>query len=124
MHDPALLRKDLAFVVARLASRGFAFDTDHFNSLEARRKSVQTETENLQAQRNSLAKQIGALKSKGEDASAVMAESQAIPVKLKALEAELGDIQSQLADMLMAVPNLPHESVPQGQDEQLSLIHI
>jgi len=118
MHDPALLRKDLAFVVARLASRGFAFDTDHFNSLEARRKSVQTETENLQAQRNSLAKQIGALKSKGEDASAVMAESQAIPVKLKALEAELGDIQSQLADMLMAVPNLPHESVPQGQDEQ------
>jgi len=118
MHDPALLRKDLAFVVARLASRGFAFDTDHFNSLESRRKSVQTETENLQAQRNSLAKQIGALKSKGEDASAVMAESQAIPVKLKALEAELGDIQSQLADMLMAVPNLPHESVPQGQDEQ------
>ena len=118
MHDPALLRKDLAFVVARLASRGFAFDTDHFNSLEARRKSVQTETENLQAQRNSLAKQIGALKSKGEDASAVMAESQAIPVKLKALEAELGNIQSQLADMLMAVPNLPHESVPQGQDEQ------
>ena len=118
MHDPALLRKDLAFVVARLASRGFAFDTDHFNSLEARRKSVQTETENLQAQRNSLAKQIGALKSKGEDASAVMAESQAIPVKLKALEAELGDIQSQLADMLMAVQNLPHESVPQGQDEQ------
>lgn len=118
MHDPALLRKDLAFVVARLASRGFAFDTDHFNSLESRRKSVQTETENLQAQRNSLAKQIGALKSKGEDASAVMAESQAIPVKLKALEAELGNIQSQLADMLMAVPNLPHESVPQGQDEQ------
>jgi seryl-tRNA synthetase len=118
MHDPALLRKDLAFVVARLASRGFAFDTDHFNSLESRRKSVQTETENLQAQRNSLARQIGSLKAKGEDASAVMAESQAIPVRLKALEAELSAIQSQLAEMLMAIPNLPHDSVPPGQDEQ------
>ena len=118
MHDPSLLRKDLAAVVARLATRGFTFDTDHFNALEARRKSVQTETEALQAQRNALAKQIGALKSKGEDASAVMAESQAIPVKLKSLEAALTDIQTQLADMLMAVPNLPHESVPIGRDEQ------
>ncbi len=116
MLDPALLRKDLDAVVSRLLARGFAFPMDQFNGLESRRKSVQTDTENLQAQRNALAKQIGALKSKGEDASAVLAESQAIPAKLKALELELTEIQSQLSDMLMAIPNLPHESVPQGAD--------
>ena len=114
MLDPALLRKDLDAVVRRLASRGVVFPVDQFNDLESRRKAVQTETEGLQAQRNALAKQIGALKSKGEDASAVMAESQAIPGRLKALEQDLSDVQSQLADMLMAIPNLPHESVPVG----------
>jgi seryl-tRNA synthetase len=118
MLDPALLRKDLDAVVRRLASRGFAFPMDRFNELESRRKSVQTETEKLQAQRNALAKQIGALKSRGEDASAVLAESQAIPAKLKALEIDLTEIQSQLSDMLMAIPNLPHESVPQGADSE------
>ena len=75
MLDPALLRKDLDAVVSRLSARGFTFPMDQFNGLESRRKSVQTDTENLQAQRNALAKQIGALKSKGEDASAVLAES-------------------------------------------------
>lgn len=118
MLDPALLRKDLESVVRRLASRGFAFPMDAFNSLEARRKSVQTETENLQAQRNALAKQIGALKARGEDASAVLAESQAIPARLKALELDLSDIQAQLNDMLMSIPNLPHESVPVGADSE------
>ncbi len=118
MLDPALLRKDLDAVVRRLSSRGFAFPMDQFNGLESRRKSGQTETENLQAQRNALAKQIGALKSRGEDASTVLAESQAIPAKLKALELDLADIQSQLSDMLMAIPNLPHESVPQGADSE------
>ncbi|MDO9024418.1 serine--tRNA ligase [Zwartia sp.] len=116
MLDPALLRKDLETVVRRLASRGFAFPLEAFNSLESRRKSVQTETENLQAQRNTLAKQIGALKSRGEDASAVLAESQAIPARLKALEQDLTEIQTQLSDMLMSIPNMPHEGVPVGAD--------
>lgn len=114
MLDSVLLRKDLDAVVRRLESRGVAFPVEQFNGLESRRKAVQTETENLQAQRNALAKQIGALKSKGEDASAVMAESQAIPGRLKALELDLADVQAQLSDMLMAIPNLPHESVPVG----------
>ncbi|MEI8400022.1 MAG: serine--tRNA ligase [Alcaligenaceae bacterium] len=118
MLDTVLLRKDLDAVVRRLASRGFAFSLESFNALEARRKAVQTETENLQAQRNAFAKQIGALKSRGEDASAVMAQSQAIPVRLKALEQELTDIQLQLNDLLLAVPNLPHESVPLGADSE------
>ena len=123
MLDPALLRKDLDAVVRRLASRGVAFPVELFNSLESRRKAVQTETEGLQAQRNALAKQIGALKSKGEDASAVMAESQAIPGRLKALEQDLAEVQTQLADMLMAIPNLPHESVPVGSsaDENIEV---
>ncbi len=116
MLDPALLRKDLDSVVRRLASRKVVFAVDEFNALEARRKAVQTETENLQAQRNALAKQIGALKSKGEDASAVMAESQAIPARLKALEGDLAEVQTLLNDILLSTPNLPHESVPVGQD--------
>lgn len=116
MLDPVLLRKNLDLVVEGLAARGVQFDVASFNALEARRKTVQTETETLQAQRNALAKQIGALKSKGEDASEVMAQSQAIPGKLKALEESLQQIQSELNALLLATPNLPHESVPVGKD--------
>ncbi len=114
MLDPTLLRKDLQTVVARLQARGYAFDVARFESLESRRKSLQTETETLQARRNALAKQIGQLKSRGEDASAVMAESQAVPARLKALEEELGALQQELTGLLLTVPNVPHESVPTG----------
>ena len=121
MLDPALLRKDLDSVVRRLASRKVDFPVDEFNALEARRKAVQTETENLQAERNALAKQIGALKSRGEDASAVMAQSQAIPARLKTLEGDLADIQLQLNGILMTTPNLPHETVPEGDDSDANV---
>ncbi|WP_454689079.1 serine--tRNA ligase [Achromobacter aloeverae] len=114
MLDPTLLRKELQTVVDRLKSRGVDFDTERFNALESRRKAVQTETESLQARRNALAKQIGQLKAKGEDASAVMAESQAVPVRLKQLEEDLAEVQGSLNEWLMAIPNLPHASVPQG----------
>ncbi|VGO10780.1 Seryl-tRNA synthetase [plant metagenome] len=114
MLDPSLLRKDLPAVVARLQARGFEFDTARFEALESRRKSLQTETETLQARRNALAKQIGQLKSRGEDTTGVMAESQAVPAKLKALEDELGVLQQDLQSLLLTVPNLPHESVPTG----------
>jgi seryl-tRNA synthetase len=116
MLDSTLLRKDLQAVVQRLALRGVDFDVTRFNELEAQRKAVQTQTEALQARRNALAKQIGALKSKGEDASEVMAQSQAIPQALKALEQELHHIQSELNELLLSTPNLPHESVPEGAD--------
>jgi len=115
MLDPTLLRKDLLFVVDRLAARGFAFDLDRYNALESRRKAVQTETETLQARRNALARQIGQLKSRGEDASLAMSESQQIPAQLKLLEDELASLQQQLTELLMSVPNLPHESVPAGR---------
>jgi seryl-tRNA synthetase len=114
MLDPTLLRKDLPNVVERLKSRGVEFDTERFNALESRRKAVQTETESLQARRNALAKQIGQLKAKGEDASAIMAESGAIPARLKQLEEDLAGVQISLNELLMAVPNLPHASVPVG----------
>ena len=117
MLDIALLRKELQPVADRLKARGFDLDVARFQSLESRRKAVQTETETLQAQRNSLAKQIGALKSKGEDASAVMAQSQAIPARLKELEAELGTIQQEVQDLMLWMPNLPHASVPTGASE-------
>jgi seryl-tRNA synthetase len=118
MLDPILLRKNLDSVVATLATRGVTFDVQTFNALEARRKSVQTETETLQAQRNALAKQIGALKSKGEDASAVLAQSQSIPAQLKALEESLQQIQTDLNGLLLATPNLPHSSVPLGASSE------
>ncbi|MDQ2139493.1 serine--tRNA ligase [Alcaligenaceae bacterium B3P038] len=114
MLDPSLLRKDLTAVVERLNARGYAFDVERFNTLESQRKAVQVSCETLQARRNALAKQIGQLKSKGEDASAVMAESQAIPVQLKAEEESLAALQAQLNDMLLVVPNMPHASVPLG----------
>lgn len=116
MLDPVLLRKDLPRVVAALKRRGVEFDEERFNALEARRKAVQVETETLQAQRNALAKQIGKLKSQGQDASAVMAESQAIPGKLKELEGQLNGIKQELDAWLMSIPNLPNDAVPDGKD--------
>jgi len=117
MLDPNLLRKDLQRVVGALARRGLSFDTDRYHALEARRKAVQVRTEDLQARRNALARQIGQMKAKGEDASAILAESQAIPDQLKALEHELAQVQQELSDWLMTIPNLPHDSVPDGASE-------
>ena len=118
MLDIALLRKDVTTVAARLRTRGFDFDVAGFNALEAERKAVQVETEALQAKRNALSKQIGQVKGKGGDASALMAEVAGIPDALKALEAKLGDIQRRLEPLLMATPNLPHESVPVGESAE------
>lgn len=114
MLDPNQLRKDLPSVVKALAIRGVSFDTERFGQLEARRKSLQVETEALQARRNAVSKLIGQLKSKGEDASKEMAESQEIPARLKQLELDLAAVQGELGEWLMTLPNLPHESVPVG----------
>jgi seryl-tRNA synthetase len=114
MLDAALLRKDLAGVATRLRQRGFELDVSALEALEADRKSVQTRTEELQARRNALSKQVGQLKSRGEDASALMAEVAQIPDQLKHLEQHLADVQARLQQILMETPNLPHESVPVG----------
>ncbi len=117
MIDIQLLRKDIDNVAARLATRKFQLDVAGFNSLEAERKAIQTRTEELQGKRNSLSKQIGMLKGKGEDTSAVMAEVAGLGDELKTNETALTDVQAKLAAFMEAVPNLPHASVPLGTDE-------
>jgi seryl-tRNA synthetase len=120
MLDINLLRKDLDSVVARLEARkkGQAFlDVDAFRALEAERKTIQTRTEELQAQRNQLSKQIGQLKSKGESADAVMAQVAQIKAELDQSAARLEQIQPAMQQLLLGVPNLPHASVPVGEDE-------
>jgi seryl-tRNA synthetase len=117
MIDIQLLRKDIDTVAARLATRKFQLDVAGFNALEGERKAIQMRTEELQSKRNSLSKQIGMLKGKGEDTSAVMAEVAGLGDELKATEAALGVVQEKMSAFLQAVPNLPHESVPVGTDE-------
>ena len=120
MLDVNLLRKDLAQVIARLEKRQAPqpfLDVERFSSLEAERKALQTRTEELQARRNSLSKQIGQFKSKGQDAAPLMAEVNGLAGELKASAERLDAIQIELQALLMAVPNLPHDSVPVGVDE-------
>ena len=117
MIDIQLLRKDIANVAARLATRKFVLDVAGFNGLEAERKAIQTRTEDSQGKRNSLSKQIGMLKGKGEDTSLLMAEVAGLGDALKADEAALALVQARLSDFMQSVPNLPHESVAIGSDE-------
>src|SRR5574344_1951694 len=118
MLDINLLRKNLPEVIARLATRPFAFPEKEFNALEEERKAVQTKTEVLQAERNSLSKQIGQAKKAGQDASELMKKAATIPGELADLENELADVRSRLTDLLMRIPNLPDSSVPVGRDER------
>ena len=117
MIDIQLLRKDIATVAARLATRKFQLDVAGFTALEAERKAIQTRTEESQGKRNALSKQIGMLKGKGEDTSAVMAQVAGLGDELKADETALALVQARLSEFIMAVPNLPHESAPVGEDE-------
>jgi seryl-tRNA synthetase len=117
MLDPALLRGQLDAVAERLATRGFVLDKAAIEALEAQRKSVQTETQELQNLRNTRSKAIGIAKGKGEDASPLLAEVAGISDKLKANEHRLAEIQAKLADFALDLPNLPDTSVPLGNDE-------
>ena len=120
MIDIQMLRKDVAAVVAKLNTRKSPqpfLDEALFTALETERKTIQVRTETLQAQRNSLSKQIGQLKSKGESADGVMAEVAAIKTELETSAARLDEIQVAIQDMLLAVPNLPQDDVPVGADE-------
>jgi seryl-tRNA synthetase len=124
MLDINLLRKDLAFAVTRLETRKNpqAFlDVPAFSALEAERKTIQTRSEELLAKRNSLSKQIGQLKSKGESTDAVMAEVASIKTELETSTARSEQVQAEIYTMLQSVPNLPHESVPIGAGEDGNL---
>ncbi|HEV3106479.1 MAG TPA: serine--tRNA ligase, partial [Trinickia sp.] len=96
MLDIQLLRKDLDGVAKRLAARGYTLDVAAFAALEAERRTIQTRTEELQSRRNSLSKQIGAMKGRGEDTSALMAEVGGIGDAMKASAAQLDDVQARL----------------------------
>ena len=118
MIDIQLLRNDIDTVTARLARRGFAFEPAVFRALEAERKTLQTRTQELQARRNALSKQIGMLKSKGEDAASVMAEVGGIGEELKENGLQLAELLAQIEEIVVGLPNLPDADVPEGRDER------
>ena len=127
MLDINLLRKDLASVLARLETRKSPqpfLNADSFQSLEAERKSIQTRTEELQAKRNTLSKQVGMLKGKGEhaQAEAAMAEVGQLKAELDQSATRLEALQHELHQLLLAVPNVPHASVPVGADEHANVV--
>src|SRR5215831_12451261 len=115
MLDINWLRNDLSAVAAGLAKRGVTLDTARFEALEATRKDIQTRTQELQAKRNALSKEIGGIKARGGDASALLADVGGLGATLTALEHELADVQAKLRDFLLDLPNLPHPSVPVGK---------
>ena len=117
MIDINLLRDDLASVEKKLSTRGFNFDSKLFSSLETQRKELQVKTQELQESRNQLSKQIGIEKSKGGDTTDIMNEVSKVSSDLKDLETNLLKIQNELQDYLLTVPNLPHDSVPVGKNE-------
>jgi len=118
MLDIQMLRNDLDGVAARLAARKFHLDGVEFQVLEQDRKLVQTRTQELQSARNSLAKQIGQAKAKGEDVSALMNAAGEANSELQSLEAKLLQIQAKLQDFLLVIPNLPHATVPPGKSAE------
>ena len=117
MLDPKLFRNDLAGVAEQLKRRGFELDTAAIESLETRRKAIQVKTESLQAERNSRSKAIGKAKAAGEDIQPLLDEVAGLGEQLDTTRRELEDIQAELDAILMAIPNIPHESVPVGNDE-------
>ncbi|MBV6287856.1 serine--tRNA ligase [Pseudomonas aegrilactucae] len=117
MLDSQLLRGQLQEVADRLASRGFSLDVARIEALEERRKSVQTRTEQLQAERNARSKSIGQAKAKGEDIAPLMADVERMAGELAAGKVELDGIREELDSILLTIPNLPDASVPVGEDE-------
>jgi seryl-tRNA synthetase len=125
MLDINQLRRDLPSVIAKLEKRKNpqAFlNVDAYQALEAERKTLQTRTEELQASRNALSKQIGMLKAKGESADGVMAQVADIKTELDTSAVRLDALQAELQTLLLAVPNLPHDSVPAGEDEHGNVV--
>ena len=114
MIDSQIVRTNLDAVIARLATRGYAFDKASFLSLENERKQIQTETENLRASRNAMSKKIGQAKAKGDDVAPLMAEANAVNARVAELDKKNADVQGRLHEFLAVIPNPPHESVPVG----------
>ncbi len=118
MLDSKLIRSQLHYVAARLATRGYSLDVTRIEALEAQRKSLQTRTEQLQAERNARSKSIGQAKQRGEDIAPLLAEVDRMGGELDEGKRELDGIQLELDELLLGIPNLPHESVPVAADEE------
>ncbi len=118
MLDPRLLRTELDAVATQLARRGYALDTAALRALEERRKAIQVQTQELQAERNKRSKGIGKAKAAGEDIAPLLAEVEGLGDQLKAAEEQLAALQDELNAVLLDIPNLPHESVPEGRGEE------
>lgn len=121
MLDPHLFRTDLDFVIAGLKKRNFAFNPENYSELEARRKAVQTKTQELQSERNSSSKAIGQAKAKGEDVQPLLDKVANLGDELKTAETQLNEIQSELDALMSGIPNLLDVSVPEGKDENDNL---
>lgn len=117
MLDPKLLRSDLEQVAQRLARRGFMLDVSQFEALEVRRRDLQTETERLQNERNTRSKAIGQAKAAGEDIEPLKAEVSDLGERLDAAKSQLAEVAGELDALAASLPNLPHDSVPEGRDE-------
>ena len=117
MLDPNLLRNEPDAVAEKLARRGYKLDVETLRSLEERRKVLQVETENLQAERNSRSKSIGQAKARGEDIEPLRQEVNALGERLDAAKAELDELQNQIRDFSLALPNIPADEVPLGKDD-------
>ena len=118
MLDPRLLRTELDTVRQQLARRGFTLDSDALQALEKHRKTIQVDTQELQAERNSRSKGIGKAKAAGEDIAPLLQAVEGLGEQLKAKELELAQLQDELNDILMGIPNIPHSSVPDGSGEE------
>ncbi|MGD8843791.1 MAG: serine--tRNA ligase [Gammaproteobacteria bacterium] len=121
MLDPKLIRSDLRGTAAQLLRRGVVLDTDSIEQLESERKAIQVRTEKLQAERNRSSKAIGKAKAAGEDIKPLLDQVAGLGEQLDTAKQELDRVQQRLNDLLLGIPNLPHGSVPQGEDESDNL---
>lgn len=117
MLDPRLIRAELETVAEKLKIRGYELDTARLQELEARRKELQTATEQLQSERNTRSKSIGKAKAAGEDIQPLLAEVSDLGDRLDAAKQQLSELQEELNGLLLTIPNVPHESVPAGNSE-------
>jgi seryl-tRNA synthetase len=121
MIDPKLLRSQTEEVARNLARRGYVLDVAQFTALEERRKQAQIESDRLRAERNTIAKQVGIAKSRGEDAAPLLARGEAINAEMQTAEAAISTVQSELDTLQWGMPNLLQDSVPDGRDENANV---
>jgi len=121
MLDAKLLRTDLDSVARNLARRGFTLDVDHFRALEERRKAAQVAADEVRAARNAHAKKVGIAKGKGEDITALLAEGEGLARRLEGLDQEQAAVQAEFDAIILGLPNLLHDSVPDGRDESANV---